>query len=1166
MNGLCPHHHVGYGEPRWAVVLQVGDKAKGLVSAMGRVIGSWEVWSALLGVACVISGCSQPQSKEPARSAADQELTGTQTLSLSLPSGAALNDVAVGANGSLAVSDRTKLVTRSGLRAALSNVGSTSTNIGADTDVGSLYSQADVMLRERARVDGFVRTAGTVAEQNAVVITGGRQEHATLAPINNLIWKVTLPPAGSSFSVEPDQRWTIPPGSYGDVSVKSRAHLALSSGTYFFSSLNNEPQAVFELDTRSAPIIVYSTGGFTFKGSNAFQGDDASVLWVSLATSQVAVESAFTGTIIAPNGSIRLAPLAGPSYRGTFFARDLLIEAGDQVTLDPFKHWELIFPVKPIIECTNQFDQTRLNAVVGYDNPLDIPITVPLGANNQVVPSLGDPPTTFEPGIHHNVAVIPFTAPSLTWSLFQISVTASSSTPQCSLAQLSQALPPAHTGLASESAGPPSAPAEARIVGNIGGPGRSTRALPERFGVTQSQDLASRDPSAHGKLGAVQQAAGLPTGTFKVTIGSMNIGNDAACWGGDPIVTVIVNGKQIGHEVIPTDCGFISACATLYFPNFVFEAPDISATDEDVQVRVILDDQDTRLCGCDVLGDSPCTQREIDSTLTVSNLGTAFKHLEHDGWQLGITIEGNGRPRACMNWKGEYLDAVNADRSSASDDYLTSPTPAQYPASGAIAEVTIKNGPLSQTYTGPLDKDGCVPPEFSPDISLWTLAPSDGPTGLTATMRWSSEFCVDPTGNGCIDPSDGKRSAGGRVIVSHAAAQGTPVTSCVVLTQDPSLTDPDCQVVHSNEGAFAAFKDGLPPAKVGVGSGNEDDVTRISAIVSNLYRREAETGGELGLSTGLVAQHRGNGSPLISIVADGLCDLGHGIFDSCSQGSTIFYRPDQCCSIDNFSHCRDVPPEGCSVDKDNNKEHRLLGDSYWKYVVAHEIGHQIQDRLWGTGNFEYGDGPGIPGETAKCSCTHVSSSNQLHCLQSAELPDAAQIEGFAQYFASRAYNRDEDSTCTFRYYKEFLDNSCRVGVPLACSIRTDGLTLNLPPVPFDCRTPFRWRNNNCLTGSAPSTSAVAALGTEIDWMGFYLAWVTSGANRSTTLDMANSYLTACGGVCKPDTFDKDRNLIRGTNVPFVTLVTGAKAALSSVKFQAFVQASMTFGVSTDVTP
>jgi hypothetical protein len=80
-------------------------------------------------------------------------------------------------------------------------------------------------------------------------------------------------------------------------------------------------------------------------------------------------------------------------------ARDASL--GERTTLQHvlFAHWGLLLQPRPVLECVSAFTTTAFNALFGYDNQLDIPLSVPHGPHNQVEPS-GDgvPPELFTPG------------------------------------------------------------------------------------------------------------------------------------------------------------------------------------------------------------------------------------------------------------------------------------------------------------------------------------------------------------------------------------------------------------------------------------------------------------------------------------------------------------------------------------------------------------------------------------------------------------------------------------------------------------------------------------------------------------------------------------------------------------------------------------------------
>jgi hypothetical protein len=219
---------------------------------------------------------------------------------------------------------------------------------------------------------------------------------------------------------------------------------------------------------------------------------------------------------------------------------------------------------------------------------------------------------------------------------------------------------------------------------------------------------------------------------------------------------------------------------------------------------------------------------------------------------------------------------------------------------------------------------------------------------------------------------------------------------------------------------------------------------------------------------------------------------------------------------------------------------RLPHQARWKFVMLHEAGHQIQQRA--AGDFSLADygfvcpngaapgSPECPGQPSqytkggvvdfpwvadKCGCAHVHAANQEHCLQSVERGGPAQSEGFAQFYASRSWNQ-EGNDCTFTYYKEFLDTTCRSPNPSDCKPypTAEGQTLisTLPPAAVSCRQPARWRNKQECNIVSGASGTAGDYGTEYDWMGFLYSInrpTVATAPRVVTNDLWLIYRHAC---------------------------------------------------------
>jgi hypothetical protein len=192
----------------------------------------------------------------------------------------------------------------------------------------------------------------------------------------------------------------------------------------------------------------------------------------------------------------------------------------------------------------------------------------------------------------------------------------------------------------------------------------------------------------------------------------------------------------------------------------------------------------------------------------------------------------------------------------------------------------------------------------------------------------------------------------------------------------------------------------------------------------------------------------------------------------------------------------------------------IPGDTVWKNVIAHELGHTAQRRMSGvplrtyefdenglpcsspTGEGGGGVGGGGPvacqpddvTTTIHCRCEHVTASNRLDCLQSREIMSAANAEGFGHFMAARIWNDAAQSDCSFNYYKEFREPGGD----------------KQPPYKVNCKTAVKWRDNKCFN---------ALRGTEYDWLQFYWNVNTVGVNKVPLDDISEFHTAACGGDC-----------------------------------------------------
>lgn len=403
-------------------------------------------------VAVAIGGCQrEPASKIETRTGA---LTGSQTFTIQLPNAVGLANVAVAATDTLRVADRASMVSPSTGFVTMTNTGTVQTEVGTDTKLGNIASQSPIVIRDRSKVSGDVQSAGTVTLVNGATVSGVIKQNTPITPVQTFSWTVTFPTPGANVTLEPDQNLVLAPGSYGDVSVKSRSTLRLSPGTFFVNSFSIEPQAIIATD--GGPVFLYVATTVNFKGTIAAGVYDRNLLVGVVGAGTVFLETPFTGTIVAPNATIRFAPVAGTGYTGSFFARSVDIQPDSVVSLKTFAGWGTLFPVPdprptdlhPRVTCVTQQGGTSI-ALFGYVNDSFKRQRVAIGPNNAFSPApIGRGQIQgFLIGSDEPAFATAFTG-SVTWTLPGGSATANAQSPACPTTTCSPACGTGETCLA----------------------------------------------------------------------------------------------------------------------------------------------------------------------------------------------------------------------------------------------------------------------------------------------------------------------------------------------------------------------------------------------------------------------------------------------------------------------------------------------------------------------------------------------------------------------------------------------------------------------------------------------------------------------------------------------------------------------------------------------
>ncbi len=353
----------------------------------------------------------------------------SQSVSLAVPSGSDFRATALGANGTLKLGDRAVVSSGASGFGAVSNAGTTLADFGVTSHAGNVVSTSNVLLHDRSIVTGSVTSSSNVTLSNGVVVTGTVKQNVAFPGSDVTAWHITFTQSTQNVVLTAGQSSALAPGAFSHVTVNASAKLTLRSGSYYIDQLDLEPQGTITLDQSNGPIFVYTQSSLIYRGK-VTGGTPDKFLLAYLGSQPLSVlESAFNGTLVAPSAPVRLGT-GGGIHKGAVFAKDLQLDPDVQFGFVPFSGWASVpLEVTPRFECAESRSDGSKVALFGYVNPSASAVTVPIGAQNQLLPAPADrrQPTTFLTGNASSSFAVRFTGTAPRWSLNGIDATVDAS-------------------------------------------------------------------------------------------------------------------------------------------------------------------------------------------------------------------------------------------------------------------------------------------------------------------------------------------------------------------------------------------------------------------------------------------------------------------------------------------------------------------------------------------------------------------------------------------------------------------------------------------------------------------------------------------------------------------------------------------------------------------
>jgi len=206
---------------------------------------------------------------------------------------------------------------------------------GSGARLGSVWATDDVILGLNTVVSGSA-VAGDDVVRIGATVTGPVVENA-FVPSQSLNWNMTFAAHSPNVTVFAGQNVVLAPGSYGELSVQLGGKVRLSTGIYMLEELEVARTGELIIDETAGPVRIYVRDSISHDGTT--RSATAAAIRPTIGYFGIlnaSIRGAFTGTIIAPRGSINLGLLGTtPQFVGAFFGKNLTVRRGAKLNAFP---------------------------------------------------------------------------------------------------------------------------------------------------------------------------------------------------------------------------------------------------------------------------------------------------------------------------------------------------------------------------------------------------------------------------------------------------------------------------------------------------------------------------------------------------------------------------------------------------------------------------------------------------------------------------------------------------------------------------------------------------------------------------------------------------------------------------------------------------------------
>jgi hypothetical protein len=256
-------------------------------------------------------------------------------FSVQIPVDVPISEVVIGANGRLLVGDHALVPPNGGIPIwpTVANANPVSTELAAQSLVGSLEAAGNVSIRNGASVRATLVAPQYTPELGAYV---GHWISA-VPQFKTLSRTVSVPALTDAWTfIDGGRTDTLPPGAYGNYSVRTNSGLTLAPGRYYFKSLWLEPEARLTVSGTGGNTYVYVVDDFVFRGQETLSTAENGLFVGVLGDRDTLLERVFSGAVVAPNSSLYISDVGAGIHTGQFFGKNVEVRSAARVNLKPF--------------------------------------------------------------------------------------------------------------------------------------------------------------------------------------------------------------------------------------------------------------------------------------------------------------------------------------------------------------------------------------------------------------------------------------------------------------------------------------------------------------------------------------------------------------------------------------------------------------------------------------------------------------------------------------------------------------------------------------------------------------------------------------------------------------------------------------------------------------